>query len=340
MTGLKRHVRALSAAVAVAAGFAIAGHAANAETKIRVGFSVIPIHLQPLIFKEGAGIAKHQGKSYSVEMIHFGGSSQQLTAMAAGELDISVLAFSTFAAGVVNAKQDIVALGDVARDGPEFSTVYAVKEDSPIKSVKDLKGKVLAINGKGGAVDMAARIVLLKDGLKPGVDVNIVEARFGAMEAMVRQGKTDVAVLLAPFWAKAKAAGGLRPLFYQRDGLGSTQFLLFAAKKDYVAKNRAVLVDWMEDYIRGTNWLLDLKNRDKALAMTAAATKQKPENFASWAFQKGSDYYHDPKGMVDVKAFQSNVDDLHKLGILRQTIDVSKYVDHSIAQEAAKRLGM
>ena len=73
--------------------------------------------------------------------------------------------------------------------------------------------------------------------------------------------------------------------------------------------------------------------------MTAAYTKRKTAQFASWAFQKGSDYYHDPKGKLDIPAFQSNVDSLHKLGVLRQTIDVSKYVDHSIVEEAASRLG-
>lgn len=188
------------------------------------------------------------------------------------------------------------------------------------------------------AVDMAARTVLLKAGLKPGIDVNIVEARFGAMEAMLRQKKTDVAVFVAPFWARAQVKGGLRPLFYQRDGLGTTQFLLFAAKKDWVAKNRAVLVDWMEDYVRGVNWLLDPANRTKATEYAADYSKRKPEQL-SWAFQKESDYYHDPKGRIDVPAFQSNFDTLHKLGVQRCTIDVTKYVDHSVVDEAAARIG-
>ena len=38
-------------------------------------------------------------------------------------------------------------------------------------------------------------------------------------------------------------------------------------------------------------------------------------------------------------AFQSNVDTLHKLGVLRRTIDVSKYTDHSVVDEAAARIG-
>ncbi len=338
MIGLSRSGRAICTMLAVAAGVALAGQTAVAQQKIRVGYSVIPIHLQPLVFKKEYGIAKHEGTKFTSEMIHFRGSSAQLTALAAGELDLAVLAFSTFAAGIVNARQDIVALADVARDGPQFSSVFAVNQDSPIKKVGDLKGKVLAINGKGGAVDMAARTVLLKAGLKPGIDVNIVEARFGAMEAMLRQKKTDVAVFVAPFWARAQIKGGLRPLFYQRDGLGTTQFLLFAAKKDWVAKNRAVLVDWMEDYVRGVNWLLDPANRTKATEYAADYSKRKPGQLA-WAFQKESDYYHDPKGRLDVPAFQSNVDTLHKLGVLRRTIDVTKYVDHSIVDEAAARIG-
>jgi sulfonate transport system substrate-binding protein len=337
MFGIRGSGRAICAMLAGAAAMALAGQPAVAQQKIRVGYSVIPIHLQPLVFKKEFGIAKYEGTKFTSEMIHFRGSSAQLTALAAGELDLAVLAFSTFAAGIVNARQDIVALADVARDGPQFSSVFAVLQDSPIKTVGDLKGKVLAINAKGGAVDMAARTVLLKAGLKPGVDVNIVEARFGAMESMVRQKKTDVAVFVAPFWARAQVKGGLRPLFYQRDGLGTTQFLLFAAKKDWVAKNRAVLVDWMEDYVRGVKWLLDPANRTKATGYAAAYSKRKPGQL-SWAFQKESDYYHDPEGKLDVPAFQSNVDLLHKLGVLRRTFDVGKYVDHSVVEEAAARL--
>ena len=319
---------------AVALGIAVS---ASAQTKVRVGYTVIPVHLATLIFN-GSGAAVHQGKSHNTELIHFRGSAAQLTALAANELDLAVLAFSTFGAGIVNARQDLVALADVARDGPQFSNVFGVMANSPIKSVKDLKGKVLAINGKGGAVDMAARTVLLQNGLKPGTDVTIVEARFGAMEAMLRQGKTDVSVLVAPFWARAKAKGGIRPLFTQRDGLGDTQFLLYAAKRDFVKKNRAVLVDWLEDYVRGTRWALDPANRDTALDMSAKLTKRNRKAFASWAFTKDGDVYHDPNGRLDVPALQRNVDTLHKLGILRRTFDVTKNIDESLVIEAAARI--
>ncbi len=333
MRPINRIIAAASVA-ALALGFAAS---ASAQTKIRVGFSVIPIHLAAMIF-QGSGVTVHQGKSHETDMIHFRGSAAQLTALAAGELDLAVLAFSTFGGGIVNARQDIVALADVARDGPQFSNVFGVLADSPIKTAKDLKGKVLAINGKGGAVDIAARMVILRNGLKPGRDVTIVEARFGAMEAMLRQKKTDVSVFVPPFWARANAKGGVRSLFVQKDGVGDTQFLLYAAKRDWVKKNRAVLVDWLEDYLRGTTWALDPKNRDAVLDISAKLTKRNRKAFASWAFTKTGDFYHDPKGRLDVPTLQKNVDVLHKFGILRRTFDVTKHVDESLVIEAAARI--
>ncbi len=139
-------------------------------------------------------------------------------------------------------------------------------------------------------------------------------------------------------WARARIKGGIRALFRQRDGLGDTQFLLYAAKRDFVKKNRAALVDWLEDYVRGTAWALDPKNRDAALDLSAKLTKRNREGFASWAFTKTGDFYHDPKGRLDVPTLQKNVDTLNKLGILRRTFDVTKHVDESLVIEAAARL--
>ena len=337
MNAFERALRAgLVGLFLVACGSVVAG-SAWAQTKIRSGYVVVPVNLGPLVDRLD-GVIRHKGKSYTSEYIHFRGSSQQLTALAAGELEFAILAFSSFAGGVVNARLDIVAIADVARDGPAHSNVYAVLDKSPIRTVKDLKGKVLAINAKGGAVDMAARVVLLKNGLKPELDVTIVEARFGAMEAMLRQGKTDIAIFAAPFWARATRKGGVRPLFRQRDGLGTTQFLFYAAKRDFVRKNRAAVVDWLEDYVRGSQWLLNPANREKALDLAAAYTKRNRKNYASWAFTKDKDLYHDPNARLDLAALQRNVDDLYKLGILRRTFDVTENVDESMVKEAAARL--
>src|SRR5258708_39092526 len=104
--------------------------------------------------------------------------------------------------------------------------------------VKDLKGKVVAGNAFGGAVDLAARSMVLKNGLRPNADVTFIEANFANEEAMLREGKIQVAGLVQPFWAFIQRNGNVRPLFTQKDGLGTTQFLFFAAKEDVIAAKR------------------------------------------------------------------------------------------------------
>ncbi|MGA8612261.1 MAG: hypothetical protein WB760_11180 [Xanthobacteraceae bacterium] len=57
-----------------------------------------------------------------------------------------------------------------------------------------------------------------------------------------------------------------------------------------------------------------------------------------WAFT-GRDQYRDPNGMPNLAALQSNLQLQKQVGLLNQDIDVKKYADLSMVEEAAKRLG-
>ncbi len=337
MTDLARTLRTLVRAVLLCAIAATASSEALAQQKLRVGVGLTPPHVTPVIFNDNR-LTKHKDKSYATELISFRGSAAQLSALASGDLDIAALAYSTFATGIVNGRQDIVAIADLARDGPWFSNVFAVLDSSPIRSVADLKGKVVAINARGGSVDMAVRHMLIRNGLKPDFDVTIVEVGFGAKEAVLREKRADVSVFDPSFWAQAQASGGIRPLFYQRDALGTEQFLLYAVKADFAKKNRAVLIDWLEDYVSGMNWLFDPANRSAVLLRTAVVTKHKIETLQDWAFLEGKDWYHDPKGKLDLKALQSNIDMMTQFGILPRAIKVEAHSDELMVEEAGSRL--
>lgn len=326
------------AVVAAALAFFASGATGRAEpAKLKIGFDTIPTHLAPVIFKIPEAV-RHYGKDYTIEFTRFRGSALQLQAIASGEVDLGVLAFSSFATGILNAHLPIKAVADVAQDGPWFSTVYCVRADSPIKSVKDLKGATIAVNAYGGAVDLAARSLILKNGLKPNADVTFIEANFANEEAMLRENKIQVAGLVQPFWSYAEGNGNVRPLFTQRDGLGTTQFLFFGARQDVIASKRDVLVKFFEDYVRGIRYVTDPAHRDQVLNVVAELNKQPASKFAPWALLKGKDYYHDPNGVVNAEALQSNINDLAKLGEIKNAFDVHPYIDNSLVQDAAKRM--
>jgi NitT/TauT family transport system substrate-binding protein len=334
-----RRLRAAAVGLLAAGALVAAGVApGNAEpTKIRIGYDTIPLHIIPVIFRMPE-LQKHNGKEYTLEFFRFKGSPLQVQALAANEVDIAALAFSTFATAITTAKLPIKGIADLAQDGPWFSSVFAVKADGPVKKVEDLKGKTLAVNAFGGGSDMAARTVLVKHGLTPNKDVRLIEASFGAMPAMVRQGKVDIATFPAPSWAVHSKPGDLRSLFRQSDGLGDQQFLLYVARDDFIKKNRKALVAFYEDYLTGLKAVLDPKNRQKVLETIAKVAESPVKNFEAWALLEGKDYYHSPDGKINVKALQNNINSLKELGLLKQTLDVAPHVDSSLLDEAAKRL--
>jgi sulfonate transport system substrate-binding protein len=329
--------RYLAAAAAVALTLAVLP--ANAEPlKIRAGWAVVPAQLTSIIF-ENKSILKHYGTSYTFEPIRFRGSAPQITALAAGEIDIAAFAFSTFGLAIQNAKmEDIRVIGDLYQDGIPgyYTSQYVVRADSPIKTIEDLKGKVLASNGIGGAIDMAMRKMLKDHGLEEKRDYSIVEIQFPNMIATLEEKKVDLAGLVTPFSIEAEKKGLSRTLFTIKDAMGETQTTLMAARKPFIDKNRAALVDFFEDVQRATRWYLDPANHDAVVDIIAKFTKQAKSEFADWVFTK-DDYYHDPDARPNLKALQSNLKDQKALDFLKIDIDVMKYADLSLVDEAAKR---
>lgn len=324
-------------AIAMAAALVVGAASVHAAPKkLTVNTSVIPIHLISVLYQKRE-LFKNAGKSYEPEFIKTRGSALVLTAMAAKEIDLGVLSSVAFASGLQNANLPLMAIADLVQDGPWFSAVYGVMEDSPIKSVKDLKGKTIAVNAFGGALDAAARAMVKKEGLEPGKDVNFVEGRFPAQEAMLRDGKVDVATLIAAFWDRAKKKGGIRPLFTSKDAIGNSQFLFWVVRKDFLEENRAVLVDFFEDYIRAQRWFLDPANRQEALELIAKHEKKDVANY-EWSLQPGSGYYRGKDLLFDRQAFEGTSKALHDLGFIKGPLNADEVMDESIIREAAARL--
>src|SRR5262249_48219538 len=90
-------------ALAVVVGVTVSVHAE--PLKLRVGWAVVPSQLTSIIFMK-KDILKHYGTSYSFEPVKFRGSAPQITALAAGELDLAALAFSSVGLAIQNAHMD------------------------------------------------------------------------------------------------------------------------------------------------------------------------------------------------------------------------------------------
>jgi len=306
---------------------------------LRIGWVVAGADMATLMFAK-PGLAVHAGKSYIPELIHFQGTSTEMTALATGELDTAALAYSTFGLGIVNAGMaDLRVIADEFQDGvPGYHTnEFVVRNDSPIRASEDLKGKILATNERGSAVDMATRALLAKHNLQDKRDVTIIEVHFPDQKAMLKEGKVDLIPAVLPFAMDPELRGFSRPLFTQADAIGRSQMILRVAREGFLKTHHAAMVDFMEDYLRALHYLQDPAHHAEAVALLAQVSKRKPEFYDSWAFTKG-DYYRDPAALPDLDALQANVDLQQKLGFIRTSVDVTKHADLSIVKEAAQRL--
>lgn len=313
-------------------------HSAD-PVKIRVGWVVAPANLTPVLFAK-AGVAKHLGKSYVLDPVYFSASPSMITATVVNELDVAALGFSSLPFAIQNAGlTDLRVIADEIRDGQGdyFSTQYLVRKDSKINSVADLKGKVLATNGLGSGVHMAMTAVLKKAGLEDRRDYTMIEASFPTHAAILKEGKADLITSLPPFVFAPDLQAMARPLFTQKDGLGTSELSFWTARESFIKNNRAVLLDFLEDNIRAVRWYQDPANRDEAIELIANFLKRPRAAFEPWLFTK-NDFYRDRDTVVDLKALQNNIDVMADIGVLKERLDVSKYADLSLVAEAGLRL--
>jgi sulfonate transport system substrate-binding protein len=312
---------------------------ANAEpVKIRVAW-VAPVANWISIWLDKKDLAKHFGQSYVFEPVHFAGTPPMVTAIANNEVEIGDLAYSTLPIAIKNAgMDDIRIIADDFQDGvgDNWTIRFTVLTDGPIKKIEDLKGKVVATNAEGSAVDIAMKAMLHKHGLENKRDYTVIEAPFPAMKAMLAEHKVDLIPGILPFALDPEMAKIGTTLFTAKDAIGASEFVTFQARKPFIDKNRAALVDWLEDTQRILHWYLDPKNHDEAVQIAARLVKAPPERFG-WVFTK-TDQYRDPAMLPNLGALQKNVDMTKELGYASASFDVKAYSDLSMVEEAGKRL--
>ena len=292
----------------------------------------------PVLFTN-TSILKHYGQSYTVTPILFRGSTPQITAMAAGEIDVGVFAPPALALASTNAHLDVKVLADVIEDGVDgyHSDAWMVPANSPILKIEDLKGKRVATNAIGSSMDTAMRVMLLKHDLQDPRDFSSIEASFSSMPAILEEGKVDMAPILQPYQIVALKQGKLRVLFTNADAVGPSQTVFLVARADFLAAHKQAVLDFFEDYVRASRWFHDPKNHDQAIGIIANFMKQPPANL-QYLFTK-VDYYRDPYMVPNVPYIQSAIDAAVTAGALKQPFTVAPdHVDLSYIEAAKARV--
>jgi ABC-type nitrate/sulfonate/bicarbonate transport system substrate-binding protein len=221
----------------------------------------------------------------------------------------------------------IVASICLEASGPGiFTTQYMVKDDGPVKSVKDLKGGTIAVVGIKTATDLWARAGLINAGLVPDRDTKVVPMGFPVIGDAVRTGKVSAGTFVEPFYSAEKAKGGLRTLFTAVDAVGYEHELLdiFFGEK-FLKSNPEAVRAFLSDYVAVTKYYLANTAQAKADLHKAGFVRTPLE-----VYQKNSDWKRTADGRVNVDSLKKlSAFMLDKLQWLEKPVNVDSMVDQS-----------
>jgi hypothetical protein len=177
------------------AGSTFVCFAAQAQDTIRVGWTIPAEEAKYWIMRRPEQFP-NLGKTYRIEFTQFQGTAPMVQAMVAGALDCSTQAPLSLANGALQANLQAYIISQHVGERPgSFSVYWAVKDDSAIKTIADMKDKSVGTNVFGSGILGPMFLLLKKHGLDPQKDIKLVETGFPGSEDAIRTGRVDVGVL-------------------------------------------------------------------------------------------------------------------------------------------------
>lgn len=270
-------------------------------------------------------IAPNQGKAYTIEMTLFRATDKRFQAYEAGALDIITSSANSvmFAASQGSKMTMIASLSRETRNG--FHTLYMVKEESPLKSPKDLKDKLIGVNGLKSSIHMWAAMVAEKAGLDANQDVRFVPVPFPAQGEALRAGKIDVGAFPQPFAYMEQQKGGLRTLFTSKDAVPfDEELIVLAANPEFLAKNGEAVKAFLSDLVAATKYYETSRKEAQKALIDAKVTRIPADVYFSMP-----DYERDPSCTIKVDSLKQMQELQIKAGFQDKPVDIEKIVDLS-----------
>jgi NitT/TauT family transport system substrate-binding protein len=176
----------------------ISAATAEAIDKVRMSISAVDVSFLTggLAFKRGM----FRDEGLDVELIRMN-ANVSVTALSTGDIDYTMVFASVVRGALRGLPMKVVA---------SFmdSSTHLLIARPEYKTIRDLKGKTLAVSNYGATSDVAARMMMKQGGVDPEKELKIIQldAERGRYAAL-REGIVDVAVLSPPTDTDAQRQG-------------------------------------------------------------------------------------------------------------------------------------
>lgn len=248
--------------------------------KVRVALGSISVSSSLFPIAQQVGIFPKYG--IDMEPIYFGGGMNSIAAL----LSNSVQFLAAGATATVSARlggADVVILS-VQSNKVEYSVFVSPQ----IKTVQELRGKIVTGTRPGASADSALRLYLRRYGLEPDKDVvfiSVAESQQGRMNALMR-GTVSGTVLAPPFSNIARQAG-----FRELADLRKTDIEYagnaIAGTTAYIKSHPQLVENFLKGYVESLQFFRTQKERTIAGIMKYLKLTDRSRA------EEGYDYYLD-----------------------------------------------
>jgi ABC-type nitrate/sulfonate/bicarbonate transport system substrate-binding protein len=229
-------------------------------------------------------------------VIYIPGGKTVVEGMLAGNIQMGIAA----PAAVLRANltgSDFVYVGALSNQ-----VDFVVMARDGIKSVRDLRGKKIAIGNLGSGTDYAGRIVFEKLGMKVGKDVVFTQSLGGQPTrlAMLQSGTVDAVVLSPPFTLRAQQLG-FHPVLDFASVIPHYFSLGFFTRRSYIWENPRVVENSLKALLDATRYIVS--NADGTIKVLGRHLQISDEAFLKSYYrdvllaQLDRDLYPDEKGV-------------------------------------------
>jgi NitT/TauT family transport system substrate-binding protein len=340
--------RVLFAAALCAIAFSSAtprAGAADTGTPVRLGVGTDSITMTPFYLAEKLGFFKAEG--LNVEFVPLPSAALMIAPLGAGQLDVGGGAITAGLYNAVGRGIDLKIVADLGSDPPGYGFQTLVVRDSLIasggyKSVKDLRGKRIAITARGISTSALVAALLKTGGLTMN-DVTMLYMPVADQIAAMRNGSLDASLMPEPGPSLAEKEGVGKKILRDDAYYPNQQIVAMLYGSNFLKAHRDVGLRFMRAYLRGVRVYNDnLKNGKLAgkqagvvMSIFAEATHQ-DRSVLSQVTPSGDN----PNGRLNVLTMRSDLNFFKAQGLIDSpTITCEDAIDATFAADAVKELG-
>ncbi|MEU9886454.1 ABC transporter substrate-binding protein [Sphaerisporangium sp. NPDC051011] len=178
------------------------------KTTINIG--AMPIaDVAGLYIANERGFFKEEGLTVNTKIIK--SAAEAIPQLHSGALDVGIGNYFTILSAAERTQDKFRFVADIYQSKPDVFQIV-VPKDSPIQTVKDLKGKKVAVASKNSIAELAVANSLRTAGLDPKNDVQWVPIPFPQMPPALKNGDVEAAWLTEPFLTGVQQEQGARKI--------------------------------------------------------------------------------------------------------------------------------